>query len=94
MLQRQGQLEPDGSPSTRRAQAQQPRTRPQPQVVRESIGSRILEFLREVLPETRIQRVEHKVAGAYVCGYELGPLPPGHPSTPGDPAVAVCLPQD
>ena len=53
MLQRQGQMEPDGSPSTRRAQAQQPRTRPQPQVVRESIGSRILEFLREVRSEWR-----------------------------------------
>lgn len=36
-----------------------------------------LEFLRDVLPETRINRVAHKVAGAYVCGYEVGPLGPG-----------------
>jgi hypothetical protein len=32
-----------------------------------------LEFLREVLPEAEIERVAHKVAGAYVCGYELRP---------------------
>jgi DeoR family transcriptional regulator, suf operon transcriptional repressor len=52
-----------------------------------------LEFLREVLPETRIQRVAHKVAGAYVCGYEVGPFPPGRPSASGDPAVVVARPQ-
>jgi DeoR family suf operon transcriptional repressor len=32
-----------------------------------------LEFLREVLPETEIERVVHKMAGAYVCGYEIRP---------------------
>lgn len=32
-----------------------------------------LEFLREVLPETDVQRVAHKMAGAYVCGYEIRP---------------------
>lgn len=28
-------------------------------------------FMREVLPEAKIERVAHKVAGAYVCGYEI-----------------------
>ena len=32
-----------------------------------------LEFLQAVLPEAEIERVEHKVAGGYVCGYVLGP---------------------
>ena len=32
-----------------------------------------LEFLRAVLPETEIERVAHKMAGAYVCGYEIRP---------------------
>ncbi len=32
-----------------------------------------LEFLREVLPETEIERVAHKAAGAYVCGYAIRP---------------------
>ena len=32
-----------------------------------------LEFLREVLPDTEIERVAHKMAGAYVCGYEIQP---------------------
>ena len=31
-----------------------------------------LEFLQVVLPETDVERVEHKVAGGYVCGYVLG----------------------
>jgi DeoR family suf operon transcriptional repressor len=31
-----------------------------------------LEFLQVVLPETDVERVEHKVAGGYVCGYALG----------------------
>ena len=54
MLQRQGQLEADGSPSTRRTAPQTTRTRPQPtQQVRAPIGSRILEFLREVRSEWR-----------------------------------------
>jgi predicted ArsR family transcriptional regulator len=30
-----------------------------------------LGFMREVLPEAEIERVTHKVAGAYVCGYEI-----------------------
>lgn len=30
-----------------------------------------LEFLREVLPEVEIERVAHKAAGAYACGYEI-----------------------
>ena len=30
-----------------------------------------LEFLRDALPEAEIQRCAHKVAGAYVCGYEI-----------------------
>ncbi len=32
-----------------------------------------LEFLRAVLPETEIERVAHKMAGAYVCGYDIQP---------------------
>jgi len=34
-----------------------------------------LEFLREVLPETEVERVAHKAAGAYACGYEIRLLP-------------------
>ena len=30
-----------------------------------------LEFLQAVLREAEIKRVEHKVAGGYVCGYEI-----------------------
>lgn len=30
-----------------------------------------LEFLQAVLPEADVERVEHKVAGAHVCGYAL-----------------------
>jgi predicted ArsR family transcriptional regulator len=30
-----------------------------------------LDFLREALPTAVIERVSHKVAGAYVCGYEI-----------------------
>ena len=34
-----------------------------------------LEFLQDLLPEAQIERVAHKVAGAYACGYELrGPV--------------------
>ena len=32
-----------------------------------------LEFLREALPDTEIERVAHKMAGAYACGYEIRP---------------------
>ena len=53
MLQRQGQLEADGSPSTRRAAPPQTQRRPQTPAVRPSIPSRILEFLREVRSEWR-----------------------------------------
>jgi len=54
MLQRQGQLEADGSPSTRRPAAPgTARKQPQPQVTRTPVGSRVLEFLREVRSEWR-----------------------------------------
>lgn len=32
-----------------------------------------LEFLRDLLPEAEVERVAHKMAGAFVCGYELRP---------------------
>jgi DeoR family suf operon transcriptional repressor len=32
-----------------------------------------LEFLREAFPEAEIDRVAHKVAGAYMCSYEVRP---------------------
>jgi len=52
MMQRQGQMEADGSPATRR---QQPtRTpRPTPQSDRLSAGARVVEFAREVRSELR-----------------------------------------
>ncbi|MFZ0666312.1 MAG: preprotein translocase subunit SecE [Acidimicrobiales bacterium] len=53
MLQRQGQLEADGSPSTRRNAAQTPRQRPQPTQTRAPLSSRIVEFIREVRSEWR-----------------------------------------
>lgn len=34
------------------------------------------EFLRQVLPEARIERVAHRVAGAYTCAYEIRPRRP------------------
>ena len=34
-----------------------------------------LDFLRDVLPGAEIERVSHRVAGAYVCGYEIRPHP-------------------
>ena len=33
-----------------------------------------LTFLRDVLTEAEVERVTHKVAGAYVCGYEIRPV--------------------
>ena len=30
-----------------------------------------LDFLREALPTAVVERISHKVAGAYVCGYEI-----------------------
>jgi len=53
MLQRQGQLEADGSPSTKRTAPQPGKARPQPQQTRAPIGSRIVEFIREVRSEWR-----------------------------------------
>jgi predicted ArsR family transcriptional regulator len=32
-----------------------------------------LEFMQEVVPEAEVTRVAHKVAGAYVCAYEIRP---------------------
>jgi DeoR family suf operon transcriptional repressor len=32
-----------------------------------------IEFLREALPEARIERIAHMMAGAHVCRYEVGP---------------------
>ena len=32
-----------------------------------------LDFLRDALPDTEIERVAHKMAGAYACGYEIRP---------------------
>ena len=32
-----------------------------------------LEFMQEVLPEAEVTRVAHKVAGAYVCAFEIRP---------------------
>jgi preprotein translocase subunit SecE len=53
MLQRQGQLEADGSPSTKRsASTATPRQRPTPQA-RAPITSRTVEFVREVRSEWR-----------------------------------------
>ncbi len=44
-----------------------------------------LEFLRDVLHETEIERVSHKMAGAYVCGYEIRPRA-AKPRAPRQPA--------
>ena len=32
-----------------------------------------IEFIREALPEARVERVAHMMAGAHVCRYEIGP---------------------
>ena len=32
-----------------------------------------LEFVQEVVPEAEVTRIVHKVAGAYVCAYEIRP---------------------
>jgi len=50
MMQRQGQIEADGSPAVRRTAP--PRTRPTPQV-ETSVPSRVAEFFREVRSELR-----------------------------------------
>ncbi len=51
MMQRQGQMEADGSPATRRQAP--PRTPRQPTKSELSIGARIVEFVREVRSELR-----------------------------------------
>ena len=33
-----------------------------------------LEFIREVLPDARVERVAHLLAGGHVCAYEVAPL--------------------
>jgi preprotein translocase subunit SecE len=56
MLQRQGQMEADGSPAARKpASAQQQRTvrQPRPQQTRAPLSSRTVEFVREVRSEWR-----------------------------------------
>jgi DeoR family suf operon transcriptional repressor len=32
-----------------------------------------IEFIREALPEARVERVAHMMAGAHVCRYEVTP---------------------
>ena len=32
-----------------------------------------IEFLREVLPDAKIERVAHRLGGAHVCSYEIRP---------------------
>ena len=34
-----------------------------------------IEFIRQALPEAKIERVAHIVAGAYVCAYSVEPRP-------------------
>ncbi len=51
MMQRQGQIEADGSPAARRAAP--PRTRPVPQQAEASLPARVAEFFREVRSELR-----------------------------------------
>ena len=34
-----------------------------------------IDFLREALPDARIERVAHMMAGAHVCRYEITPRP-------------------
>ena len=33
-----------------------------------------LEFIREVLPDARVERVAHLLSGGHVCAYEVSPL--------------------
>jgi len=51
MMQRQGQVEADGSPAVRRAEP--PRTRPQPKQHEISFPGRVVEFGREIRSELR-----------------------------------------
>lgn len=32
-------------------------------------------FLRQALPDARVERVSHMIAGAHACAYEISPLP-------------------
>lgn len=41
-----------------------------------------LEFIREVLPDTRVERVEHLLAGSHVCAYEVWPVSKRTPRKP------------
>jgi len=34
-----------------------------------------IEFIQQVLPDARVERVAHMMAGAHVCQYEIRPLP-------------------
>src|SRR5664280_509796 len=47
-----------------------------------------LEFMQEVVPEAEVTRIVHKVAGAYVCAYEIRPRgttpPTSHPKARRD----------
>jgi predicted ArsR family transcriptional regulator len=47
-----------------------------------------LEFMQGVLPEAEVTRIVHKVAGAYVCAYEIRPRgttpPTSHPKARRD----------
>ena len=51
MMQRQGQMEADGSPAVRRTPP--PRSRPVPQNERASLPGRLAEFVREVRSELK-----------------------------------------
>jgi predicted ArsR family transcriptional regulator len=41
-----------------------------------------LEFIREVLPDARVERVAHLLAGGHVCAYEVLPLSKRTPKKP------------
>ncbi|MEY2420138.1 MAG: hypothetical protein QOI95_205 [Acidimicrobiaceae bacterium] len=41
-----------------------------------------LEFIREVLPEARVERVAHLLSGGHVCAYEVSPLSSRSPKNP------------
>jgi DeoR family suf operon transcriptional repressor len=41
-----------------------------------------LEFIREVLPDARVERVAHLLAGGHVCAYEVLPLSKRTPRKP------------
>ncbi len=47
-----------------------------------------IDFIRAVLPEARVERVQHMIAGEKHCAYEIHPRPP-HPLERPDGAVAA-----